>query len=256
MINREVKAVGWFLLLYVVFNVLLYTGFLLREEQLMILMHNWSPVIRLTVFFLLQEVVIVTMLFCIRKKVVGQTRLSLISTLRERRQWKGWGHVWKWVVWGLVVYFVLNSMILASITWLEWEIPGLYGEQMVISLLGGLSLQARWEYALVGSIVVFIWPFIEELIFRGIITHTFMEQRAFQWIVLAALVFAAIHGERAVVRNLVILSLFLGIIYRKTWSMWYSFLFHLGINGLALLVLMLGHLYPELMDATLALLYK
>jgi membrane protease YdiL (CAAX protease family) len=117
---------------------------------------------------------------------------------------------------------------------------------MVIALLEGLTITARWQWMLVALVVIGIGPLVEECIFRGVVTHSFMQQRGYKGVILAALIFAAVHAERAVVWNLVILSLFLGTIYWKTKSMRYSFLFHVGINSLAFLVLFLSHVYPEM----------
>jgi membrane protease YdiL (CAAX protease family) len=66
---------------------------------------------------------------------------------------------------------------------------------------------------------------------------------------LAAAIFAVGHFERGVVLNLFLLAVFMGYIYRKTGSMRYSLLFHMVINGMAVMALIMARLYPELVVA-------
>ena len=117
---------------------------------------------------------------------------------------------------------------------------------MVMTMLQAITLEARYDYLLVILLAVVIGPLVEELLFRGFLTDTLAKYRGFGGVLIAALLFAAAHMERGVVFNLAILSVFLGYIYRKTGSLWYSLLFHMAINGLAVVALIISKLYPSL----------
>lgn len=243
MLSHETKAIGVFLLLYVVLHISLYSILPWLDTY----SFTYSPVIHLIIFFVLQEVVLLALLWWSWIRVTKEKGALLWYHIVSRRQWKWWNYVMKYVLGWLLCYFLGNAVFLGILTVLERDIPGLYGDQMVITFLQWLPMDQWWEYVLIFFLVAIVWPIVEEVIFRGVITHVFMKQRAYAWVVLAALLFALIHGERLVVRNLLILSLFLWHIYRKTWSLWYSFLFHFGINGIAISVLILSQLYPTLL---------
>lgn len=244
--SKKIQAIWWFLLAYLLLHVVIYFAATQRWLSLFSLIQHRLPMVQVTVLFLIQEVIIILLFYVVWRSVTWQTWYSLLIDLRERRQWKGRGYVGIYVGGWLLLYFIVNAILLSLITYLGRDIPGLYGEQIVINLLTGLSLSSWREWFVIGLLVVVVWPVIEELLFRGVVTHVFMKQRAFQGVFLAALLFAAAHAERAVVWNLVILSLFLGYIYRKTGSMRYSFLFHFGINWLAMLILVLSSMYSGL----------
>jgi membrane protease YdiL (CAAX protease family) len=246
MLTKETKAIFGFILLYILLHAVLYVIFPYVYPVISWLHIGWSSLFVLFFLFVLQEVILLYMVYLVYIHIAWYTYPTILSTIRTRWQWKWWGLFWKYVVWWLVCYFVWNAALLWIISILGIEIPGLYGEQMVMTVLSWLEMSGRIEYVLIFLMVAVLWPLVEEILFRWAMTHSFMKQWWIKWVVLASLVFAAIHTERAVVRNLVILSLFLWYMYWKTESMRYSFLFHFFINGLAILALILSSVYPEL----------
>jgi membrane protease YdiL (CAAX protease family) len=251
MLQRETKAIGRFILAYILLHVAIYIVFTYVPQILGRISSFSAGVTELVFLFVLQEMILLWVLSYIWMRTTWDWYRRQIHRLRKRRKWKWWVFVRKYVVWCFFLYFFLSGVLVWILTYMNRDIPWLYGEQLVMNVLTWISMTHWWEYAAIAIMVAILGPFVEEIIFRWAMTHSFMRERWRKWVVLAALVFAAIHAERAVVWNLVILSLFLWYIYRKTESMWYSFLFHVVINGLAISVLIITDLYPELIPAFL-----
>lgn len=245
MLSRETKVMFWFIAIYICFNTILYITFPYITNYVSWFQLGWSQVITLFVLFIVQEIILFYLLYIASRFAGGYSFTTLLSVSLERscRKWRRF--FWKYVIGWLLCYFTINALLLWVISVLGIEIPGLYGEQIVVSVLSWLEMSGRVEYAILFTMVAIVGPLVEEVLFRGFMTHSFMKEWKFKWVILASLVFAAVHTEWAVVRNLVILSLFLGYIYWKTESIWYSFLFHVIINGFAVLALIIASMYPE-----------
>lgn len=160
---------------------------------------------------------------------------------RWRRKW--FRFFWIRVIWGFFFYIICNALLFTWLQFMWWDIPWLYGEQSVMTLISELQISTWFDRFLTVLMVVFLWPIVEELVYRWLITDVFMRSRWFRWVLIWAVIFAFIHMEFAVIWNLFILALILWIIYQKTESMRYSFLFHMIINGMGLFVLWFEKMY-------------
>lgn len=168
---------------------------------------------------------------------------SVIQYMDERNHRKGRGLFWKRVVGGFLCYMVVNALLYTILESAGIQIPGLYGEQWVVEMLQQINTDWVLDWVMMFLMVAIVWPIVEELVYRGLITDALMQRRRRWGVVLAAFIFALIHLEFAVFRNLFILAMILWVIYYKTGSMRYSFLFHLMINGMGVLALRLEQTY-------------
>jgi len=166
-----------------------------------------------------------------------------IQYLDERNTRKGRGLFWKRVVGWFVWYMLLNGVLYTVLETLDITIPGLYGDQSVMEMLQQINAEWVLDWMMMFVMVAIVWPIVEELVYRWLITDALMQRRRRWGVVLAAFIFALIHLEFAVFWNLFILALILWVIYYKTGSMRYSFLFHLMINGMGVLALWLEQTY-------------
>lgn len=143
--------------------------------------------------------------------------------------------MWKRVIGWLIGYLVINGALFRLVERLGIQIPGLYGEQGVMEILADMNLTSTLDWLFTILMIVIVWPIVEELVYRGLVTDTLMQRRRRRGVALAAFIFALIHLEFAVFRNLFLLALILWVIYYKTKSLRYTIAFHMMINGLGLL---------------------
>lgn len=111
-------------------------------------------------------------------------------------------------------------------------------QQEVLALL--LGLDGR-ELALACVLAVLVGPFLEELLFRGVLQGACTEFFGVRqgWLV-ASVIFAAMHGLVGL-PGLLALSLLLGWLRRRTGSIFVPFVVHAAHNGLTLaLALLVG----------------
>lgn len=192
------------------------------------------------VFFALQQIMTLVVL---RRAVHKWWRSGWDSVKRyfeERAQRKGRGMFWKRVIWGFLFYMLFSAALYTLIESLGLNIPWLYGEQWVQVMLQEMNITGAMDWIITILMIVIVWPIVEEMVYRGLITDALMQKRRRWWVVLAAAIFALIHMEPHVMWNLFILALILWVIYYKTWSMRYTFLFHLIINGMGVIALRAG----------------
>ncbi len=194
--------------------------------------------------FIVQETLLLAIFLLVFRR--WKWRASITQYFRDKFQWKGWWVAVKRSLWGLLVYIFGSAILLSALNYFHIVIPWLFGQQGVMDILEGIPLDTRFDYILLLLLAVVIGPIVEELLFRWFITHTLASNWAWSGVVVAAVLFAVAHMERGVVLNLIVLALFLGYIYRKTGSLRYSLLFHMGINGLAVVAVILANTHPGL----------
>lgn len=248
--KKDLLAVVLFIALYAGVNIL----FLLVTEHGGATIASWMwfvqqrpQLVQLLAFFIVQEILLLGLFALVFRQRKGEGGLhAIISFFRERSQRKWWMLAIKRSVGGLIAYIFLSGILLWILEYTGVTIPGMYGEQMVMTVLQSIALEGWIDYLLLFLLAVIVGPIVEELLFRGFLTDTLAKHRGWWGVLLAAIIFAVAHLEWGVVINLTILALFLSYIYRKTWSMRYSLLFHMGINGLAVVALILSQHYPGL----------
>lgn len=243
-IKRWVWAVAIFLVLYILLQLWLYFVIIFFASDIFsytAFFQVWSDTGKISFLILVQSLIFLFFLYLVYtwRKKPSQKNKNILLCLRKRRQRKWWIPVRNYVFGSIIIFFAFNLVL----SWVLWyfniEIPGLYGEQMVMTMLQGISVELRREKIVIFVFVVLFAPLVEEIIWRGFVTDRLMKYRQGQGVFLAALLFAVAHMEWWVIRNLVILACFLGYIYRKTKSLRYSFFFHIIINGLAMIVVLM-----------------
>lgn len=252
---RSARSVALYCLLFVGLNILLFYIFAVDSVLASMIikpLQSLTPAGGMTVLFIAQEILLIAILLLAlgyRKPKAGLSYWK--EYFLERRQWRWWWLAVKRVGGGIFVYFLISVILAILVFELGVPIPGMYGEQMVMSMLEELPLLNPTDYLRVLITTVILWPVVEELIYRWFITDVLMRKWWIRWVVWWAAIFAVGHFERGVVLNLFLLAMFMWYIYWKTESMWYSLLFHMLINGMAVVAMFYARLYPELVVSLL-----
>lgn len=202
----------------------------------------------LYLLFALQQIVTIGILWVSLWKWWRPWRDGFVAYFDKRNQRKWRWLFWKRVVGWFVAYMIINGLLYTLVQSMWWTIPWLYGDQSVMQILQDMNISTTIDWIMTILMIVIVWPIVEELVYRWLITDALMQKRRRRGVILAAFIFALIHLEFAVFRNLFLLALILWVIYYKTWSMRYSFLFHVIINGMWILALWLQEsgLVPEM----------
>ncbi len=233
--TNSIKAVKLYLLWFIAM-IIIFGG---------ISWYVWPETMQLNkgliyIFFALQQLLTLMVLWWSLHLSWWSGRDKVKGYFEERAQRKGRWLFWKRVVWGFLFYILLNAVLYLLIQTLGVEIPWFYGEQWVQVMLQEMNITGAMDWIITILMIVIVWPIVEEMVYRGLITDALMQKRRWGGVFLAAAIFALIHMDPNVMWNLFILALILWVIYYKTWSMRYAFLFHVIINGMWVFVLWLS----------------
>ncbi len=228
----------WFFWIFIFFFVI--SSLVADANQLQNVLNSWDW---LFVAFWVQQLLTLGVLFIALFSWWVTSRDAASTYLDERFKRKWFRLFWVWVVGGFVWYMILNATLFTVLSTLWWDIPWLYGEQWVMTMIWDLNMSSWFEWMLTALMVVFLWPIVEELVYRWLFTDVFMRRWWLRGVVLWAALFAWIHLEFAVIWNLFILAFILWVIYWKTESMRYSLLFHVIINWIWILALRADQMY-------------
>lgn len=173
---------------------------------------------------------------------------------REARRAIFWGEgekrLGKGILMGLVSWvvsypFVFFSAILSSlISLLIWKEAVI--EQVAVQQLK-MTLGHPGLLTAMIVLVVFIVPFMEELLFRGFLQSWLRRHLGRLWGgLLTAAIFAVVHyapsqgtGNFQLIISLFTLSLFLSFIYERQQTLWASITLHAAFNGFSVLLILL-----------------
>ncbi len=238
--KKSVYAVVVYCLIYATLIVMLSMGWANGLANMLDTIANQiSPSLLLARGIMLQNAILLFLLLATFSSIVYKTH-SLQQNreyIHSKWKWKGWSFLWHYSIGWLAIYLLINALLSLFVTKFAIQIPGLYGQQSAISLIQGIAMHSRRDFGIVWLTVVALGPIVEEVIYRWYITQVLVDQYRRAWSIVSAIIFACSHGERTVVINLFILSLFLNYIYTKTWSLYYSLAFHMLINWLAFVAL-------------------
>lgn len=245
-IKKPIRSVriflAWYVLIMIAFVIIwAIMAAIFGQEVLLEVWAAWGS--WLYIFFGIQQILT---LFVLRRALEEGNRNGLdtvVQYLNDRMERKGRWLFWKRVVGWFVFYMLLNGLLYSLVTHFGLEIPGLYGEQSVMLLLEDMQISWLISWIMTFVMIALVWPIVEELVYRWLVTDALMQRRRWWWVIAAAFIFALIHLEFGVFWNLFILALILWAIYYKTGSMWYSFLFHLMINAMWLIALWAQQMY-------------
>ncbi len=121
----------------------------------------------------------------------------------------------------------LNNMIPLA-DWMK------ISEQQMSEMIEKMLVFHNTGDLILALIVIAVIPAIaEEWVFRGIIQNLFIEWTKNNWIglLIASLIFSAIHFQFQGFLPRFLLGFILGLIYLKTGNLWYSILLHFFNNG-------------------------
>lgn len=115
---------------------------------------------------------------------------------------------------------------------------------------------SRTAALLVAILATFTAPFVEELVYRGVLYSAF--QRTFNKtaaVIIVTTIFASVHflqyrGDYSVLISITLLSLIITLIRARTANLLPCFAFHTLINGIQSIVLVLAPYLPENLDPT------
>lgn len=107
-----------------------------------------------------------------------------------------------------------------------------------------VNTQADFQAAAKGGLVsllvllvagALLTPFGEEVVFRGVIATALNRHGAWAGVLGSAVIFAAAHGPSVIFFDALMVGILIGILYRKTGSLWPALIIHVVYNGLHLL---------------------
>ena len=119
--------------------------------------------------------------------------------------------------------FLLNYLM----TWLLGTTP--QSENPVLQLFIAAPV---WKIGILGLLVVLIGPLFEEILFRGWLYGGLRKKWGEAWaLIVSSLLFALIHGDAPALPALFVLGLIFAWVYRRSGSLWTSFLVHAMWNA-------------------------
>lgn len=146
-----------------------------------------------------------------------------------------WTDIWMAPI-GLVVYFILSSiLILGATTLLPWF------DVAQAQDTGFSGLSQRYEFILAFITLVVLAPVAEEILFRGYL-FGLLKKYIPVWIAVVAtsLLFGAIHGAWNVAFDTFALSIILCLLRLSTGSIWAPILVHMTKNAIAFYILFIN----------------
>lgn len=148
-----------------------------------------------------------------------------------------------WPVCYPIVLFI--NLLIQKLSWFVWHVKGV--NQDAVEMLKK-TREAPDLFIVLSLVIVFIVPFLEELIFRGFL-QTFLRPYLGRWysIVLTALIFSFFHfgsklgwGNVELITTLFALSLYLSFLYERQKNLWASYGLHATFNAMSVLNLAFG----------------
>ncbi|WP_205690376.1 CPBP family intramembrane glutamic endopeptidase [Comamonas serinivorans] len=122
---------------------------------------------------------------------------------------------------------------------LSFLIEGLY-----IQFVTEANTQADFQAAATGGMLsllallitgALLTPLGEELVFRGVIANALNRYGRWAGVAGSAAIFAAVHGPSVIFLNAFMVGLLVGVLFRRTASLWPGLVVHAVYNGLWLL---------------------
>lgn len=148
----------------------------------------------------------------------------------------------------------LRAFGLRAVTW-KWLFAGAalgivaFGLSLIIEgvyfqLITEKNTQADFQAAATGGVLsllvllitgAFLTPLGEEVVFRGVIANALNRYGMWPGVVGSAAIFAVIHGPSVILLDAFMVGILVGILFRKTGSVWPGLVTHVVYNGIWLL---------------------
>ena len=227
-----------FLILPIIYVLIAFlaTGDVAGVKKLSQAWMGWLQLASLCVLFLL------LLLYCFM--IDTRARHYIFWGEGKRNATRFWQSVGMGVVGWLVSYpFVLFATALTALLsqwiWGESKVEQAAVKQLKLSM-GNTPL-----YILMVLAIVFLVPFMEELLFRGFLQNLLKRYLSRSWAIgLTAIIFACAHfapsqgiGNFQLILSLFVLSFFLGFIYERERALWASMALHMSFNGFSVLLI-------------------
>jgi uncharacterized protein len=220
------------LVLYIFIN----THSMISFKQLPPILLSWIQVSAFWVLFLL----LVFYCFLINPKARyfifwGEGKRNLIRSIKGF----GMGILSGLVSYPSVLFVSIASKYISDKIWGEVEVEQVAVRQLKLTLGNG------YLFTLMAIAVVFLVPFVEELLFRGFLQNFLKRYFARRYaIVVSAIIFSLAHfsfsqgiGNLQLILSLAVLAFFLGFIYERERTLWASFGLHATFNGCNVLLI-------------------
>ncbi len=131
-----------------------------------------------------------------------------------------------------IIIIMLNSIILSDIFNIEIE------RQEITNFMHDIKNPVHIFYII---IAIFLAPFFEEVLFRGILLPKIFQKTNFTLsIILTSIIFAILHFHISAILPLFTLSLFLSLLYFWNGSLWTCIAFHMLFNACSIVLLILN----------------
>ena len=131
-----------------------------------------------------------------------------------------------------IIIIIVNSIILTDIFNIEIE------RQEITNFMHDIKNPVHIFYII---IAIFLAPFFEEVLFRGILLPKIFQKTNFTLsIILTSIIFAILHFHISAILPLFTLSLFLSLLYFWNGSLWACIAFHMLFNACSIVLLILN----------------
>lgn len=240
--NRQLKWVLIYLFLYILIYIVVFVLWTYFSDNFIFILSflsSFSFSNKFLILFLLQEILLIVLLLVSLVYINGKNWFpNLYYYFKNKFSWLWFRKILKYVLGMFFVYIFLNYGLISFLKFFNFSIPWLYWEQSVAVFLENWSWKTYYDYIVLIICVSIIWPFVEEIIYRGFITQIFLDRFWSKiWVFVSSFIFAFVHFEWNVFLNLFILSFILSFIYLRTKSLTYCFFFHFLINFLWVLAI-------------------
>ena len=234
-------------------SLLLYVGFIGIFSWVPSL-EAWMDARHPTVVFFIQYLVqFVILFFPLWIFVVSKYRATPADFGLKRI---GIGKVVGTAIVGYLAYIIISMVLLSLLVIYDIYLPGYEAQDPYLPLFGTDLI----GFTTAGLFLLFIGPFIEEVLFRGFIYNVFNTTWP-TWFasLLSAILFALIHFQLQNIIPLIFLGILLNYVYHRTGSIWTAVAFHMLNNTVAFILEIVIFYNPTLLEdleALIAFLYN
>jgi membrane protease YdiL (CAAX protease family) len=238
-----VLAYLWiFLLLFFVFNLI---GHYISDYWFFA---SISAVFRFFIVMIFQEIVILWIVVFLLSKLYFRISSDYAKTIKEffSNQIKKieYRDIRRYCFKYYLIYFLIVWILQWLMLYFQVEIPWFWWEQVVSSLFSWFDLTNASNLFIVFVLVTIVAPVTEEFVYRWFIQKLLSENLKPIWTILfSSFVFSFVHMEFGVFWPLFVLSILLSIIYYKTNSISHVIMFHILVNLISFLIMLILSLW-------------
>ena len=161
---------------------------------------------------------------------------TILTALKHKLKAGDWGfrkfsvpRTLKVVLASYLLFHLINALVVTFMFYTNIQIPGYQAQELFLPIIG----DDNTKLAILGVMVVFIAPIIEEIFFRGFLFRSLTNHLSFlPATLISAFIFAASHLQFSVIIPIFILGLIINHLTYRTKSLWPAITFHILNNAI------------------------